>query len=76
MRRWAGELMHWCNDQHRHSTIGFETPNQRYSGEDQALLEQRRQIYEFARNAHSHRWFDEPRDWAFPRRPLLMFLRP
>lgn len=40
------------------------TPNQRHSGEDQALLEQRRQVYERARNAHPHQWSGEPRDWA------------
>ena len=63
-RRWASELVHWYNDQHRHSAIGFVTPNQRHSGEDQALLEQRRQVYERARGAHPQRWSGEPRDWA------------
>jgi len=63
-RRWATELVHWYNDQHRHSAIGFVTPNQRHSGQDQALLQQRRQVYERARKAHPNRWSGEPRNWA------------
>lgn len=63
-RRWATEMVHWYNDQHRHSAIGFVTPSQRHAGEDQALLEQRRQVYELARNAHPDRWSGEPRAWT------------
>lgn len=63
-RRWATELVHWYNDQHRHSAIGFVTPSQRHAGADQALLEQRQQVYEQARRAHPSRWSGPTRDWS------------
>ena len=58
------ELVDWYNDQHRHSAIGFVTPSQRHAGDDQALLEQRRQVYDMARSANPNRWSGQPRDWA------------
>ncbi len=30
-RRWVTELVHWYNEQHRHSAISFVTPEQRYA---------------------------------------------
>jgi len=63
-RRWATDLVRWYNDQHRHSAIGFVTPNQRHSGTDKELLTLRRQVYEEARRAHPNRWSGAPRDWS------------
>jgi transposase InsO family protein len=64
-RRWATELVHWYNDQHRHSAIGFVTPSQRHAGRDEALLKQRQQVYEEARRAHPNRWSGETRNWGY-----------
>ena len=63
-RRWVTELVHWYNEDHRHSAIGFVTPAQRHAGHDHALLNARAEIYKAAREAHPHRWSGEVRDWS------------
>ena len=62
-RRWVTELVHWYNDHHRHSAIGFVTPSQRHSGQDKALLKERAAVYELARQEHPLRWSKGTRDW-------------
>jgi transposase InsO family protein len=62
-RRWVDGLVHWYNNEHRHSAIHFVTPSQRHSGEDRALLEQRADVYAKARQAHPQRWSAQTRDW-------------
>ncbi len=63
-RRWVVELVHWYNDQHRHSAIGFVTPSQRHDATDKALLEQRKAVYAKARDAHPTRWSKQTRNWS------------
>lgn len=62
-RRWAAELVHWYNEEHRHSAIGFVTPSQRHAGQDKALLQDRAKVYELARQANPLRWSKGTRDW-------------
>jgi transposase InsO family protein len=62
-RRWASELVHWYNDEHRHSAIGFVTPNQRHAGQDKAMLQERKMVYERARQNNPLRWSNGTRDW-------------
>ena len=64
-RRWAAEMAHWYNDEHRHSVIGFVTPAQRHAGQDQDMLEQRAQVYALARQNHPERWSKEARQWSY-----------
>ena len=63
-RRWVTDLVHWYNDEHRHSAIGFVTPNQRHAGQDKALLKERSAVYELARQANPLRWSKRTRDWS------------
>jgi putative transposase len=63
-RRWVTELVHWYNDEHRHSAVGFVTPSQRHSGQDRTLLEDRATVYEQARQANPLRWSGNARDWS------------
>ena len=63
-RRWVTELVHWYNDEHRHSAIGFVTPSQRHSGQDKTLLNNRLKVYELARQANPLRWSQQIRDWS------------
>lgn len=63
-RRWATDLVHWYNDEHRHSAIGFVTPSQRHAGLDLALLNDRSKLYEMARQAKPMRWSNQTRDWS------------
>jgi transposase InsO family protein len=62
-RRWVGQFVHWYNEHHRHSAIGFVTPGQRHRGEDKALLQARDLLYKAARAQHPNRWSGDTRDW-------------
>ena len=64
-RRWVTDLVHWYNEEHRHSAIAFVTPAQRHAQTDEALLKARTEVYEKARQKHPERWSKETRDWAF-----------
>jgi len=62
-RSWAARLVRWYNEEHRHSAIGFVTPNQRHAEQDPALLENRAVVYERARQANPQRWSKQTCDW-------------
>jgi hypothetical protein len=62
-RQWVGDLVQWYNHEHRHSGIGFVTPAQRHAGLDEALLMQRKALYEQARAQHPRRWSQQTRNW-------------
>ena len=64
-RRWVTELVHWHNEQHRHSAISFMTPAQRHAHTDQALLHACAAVYKKARQQHPKRWSGNTRNWAF-----------
>ncbi len=64
-RRWVTELVHWYNGEHRHSAIGFVTPDERHAQLDRALLQARSQVYEKARQANPLRWSKQVRDWQY-----------
>ena len=44
------------NHEHRHSAIRFVVPAQRHAAEDELMLENRKQLYELARQQHPARW--------------------
>jgi transposase InsO family protein len=64
-RRWVTELVHWYNDEHRHSAIRFVTPAQRHAQVDEAMLQARAGVYELARQKNPLRWSAQTRDWRF-----------
>ena len=64
-RRWVSELVHWYNAEHRHSAVGFVTPDERHGGLDQALLRARSEVYERARRANPQRWSGQVRHWQY-----------
>ena len=63
-RRWVTQLVHWYNQEHRHSAIGFVTPEQRHQQLDQSLLCERAAVYAAARDRHPHRWSGATRNWT------------
>lgn len=63
-RKWVAQFIHWYNEQHRHSSIGFVTPSQRHAGLDIKLLKHREKVYEEARLRHPNRWCGKTRDWT------------
>lgn len=62
-RQWVGSFVHWYNREHRHSAIGFVTPDQRHGGLDVELLSNRAAVYEAAKAANPHRWSGATRNW-------------
>lgn len=63
-RRWVTELVHWYNQEHRHSAIRFVTPEQRHLKLDEHILSERAKVYAAARDAHPNRWSGPTRNWS------------
>jgi putative transposase len=63
-RQWAADFVHWYNDVHRHSGIGYVTPAQRHAGQDRTLLAARHELYQRARRSNPLRWSGQTRDWT------------
>ncbi|MCK5199293.1 MAG: integrase core domain-containing protein [Spirochaetales bacterium] len=40
-RSWIADFVDWYNNKHRHSGIGYVTPNQRHSGESNMIMQKR-----------------------------------
>ncbi len=57
------QLVHWYNHEHRHSAIKFVTPAERHAKQDSALLEQRSNLYQQAKETHPERWSGSTRNW-------------
>ena len=64
-RRWVTELVHWYNDEHRHSAISFVTPAQRHAQVDVLMLQVCEQVYERAWEKNPQLWSAQTRDWHF-----------
>lgn len=65
-RRWADDFVGWYNGIHLHGSIGFVTPADRHAGRDGSVLEERREVYDAARQRHPERWSGNPRPWERP----------
>ena len=63
-RAWAAEFVRWYNVDHRHSGIGYVSPEQRHSGQDKAILAARHALYLQAKSRHPARWSGDTRDWS------------
>lgn len=62
-REWVMEFIEWYNEQHLHSGIKFVTPSSRHNGEDAAILENRKKVYEAAKAKRPDRWSGATRNW-------------
>jgi putative transposase len=54
-----------------HSAIGFVTPDDRHTGRDIAILDNRKVVYAEARQRHPRRWTGQIRKWHRPRVVML-----
>lgn len=70
-RSWVEKFIRWYNAEHRHSGIGYVTPEQRHAGEDRALLKQRDRLYREARARHPERWSRGTRNWQWKAEVML-----
>ena len=55
-RDWVLGFARWYNKEHRHSGLNFLTPEQRHNGQSEAVLANRRAVYEAAKLRHPERW--------------------
>jgi len=62
-RSWVEEFVYWYNFKHLHSGIKFVTPNSRHLGEDDKILEKRKEVYKKAKIKNPNRWSKEIRNW-------------
>jgi transposase InsO family protein len=62
-RDWVQTFVQWYNGEHRHSGLKFVTPAERHQGEDTAILERRKAVYETAKRQHPERWSGSTRNW-------------
>jgi putative transposase len=63
-REWVARFVHWYNEVHRHSSIGFVTPSQRHAGLDVNILKHREEVYRAARLRNPTRWSAGTRNWT------------
>ena len=69
--RWVEDFVHWYNEEHRHSAIGYVTPSQRHLGEAAAILAKRRSVYARAKQRNPERWSGAARSWDAPAEVFL-----
>jgi len=62
-REWMSKFVDWYNTRHRHSAIGYVTPEQRGSGIDLDIFRKRNQTIDEARAMHPERWGKRVRKW-------------
>jgi len=61
--QWVEGFVAWYNTEHLHSAIGFVTPEDRHTGRDKEIFDQRRRVYEEARQRNPERWSKNTRKW-------------
>lgn len=62
-RVWVENFVTWYNTVHRHSQIGFVTPQQKHQGNDIVLMEKRIAVYQEAKQRNPSRWSGSIRNW-------------
>lgn len=55
-RTWYADFVHWYNDEHQHSALGYVTPNQRRTGEAIQIYVKRNQTILTAKLKNPLRW--------------------
>jgi len=62
-RTWMANFVNWYNTEHRHSSIGYVTPQQRRSGDYKNIFAKRNETLCNARNKNPERWGKRQRVW-------------
>ena len=55
-RSWFADFIHWYNNEHLHSGLGYVTPMQRRTGEAEAIYATRAKTFQEAREKNPLRW--------------------
>ena len=59
-RTWIADFVNWYNNEHRHSGIGYITPNQRHSGIGKKIMQKRNETIMNAYSKNPERWSKKP----------------
>lgn len=70
-RTWVLKFARWYNKEHHHSGLNFLTPEQRHNGLGQAVLANRKAVYEAAKLKNPNRWSRNIRNWDLEERVWL-----
>lgn len=70
-RKWFGDFVNWYNTEHRHSQIGYVTPQQRHDGSADLIFSSRNQTYAQARERHPERFRGKLKLWSAPNEVYL-----
>ena len=73
--KWVERFVFWYNNIHLHSGIKFVTPMSRHEGKDKMILENRKRVYEEAKNKNPSRWSRETRNWNKIEKVFLNYLQ-
>lgn len=65
-RTWVVQFVQWYNDDHKHSSLKFITPEQRHSGECAKIMNKRHIVYLKAKQRLPARWAGNTRNWKLP----------
>ena len=63
-RTWMADFVNWYNSEHRHSSIGYVTPQQRRNGDYEKIFARRNDAVTRARELHPERWVNRQRVWG------------
>lgn len=63
-RTWMADFVNWYNTKHRHSSIGYVTPEQRRNGDYKEIFARRNDAVTRARELHPERWVNRQRVWG------------
>jgi putative transposase len=74
-RAWVKQFVYWYNHIHLHSGIKFVTPNDRHQGADKLILQNRKSVYEKAKQNNPKRWSKNTRNWNFIEKVYLNHLK-
>lgn len=72
-REWMADFVDWYNTEHRHSGIGYITPEQRHSGQVKKIMRFRNNVMDKAKILYPERFSGDPVRWSeFP----VVYLNP
>jgi len=60
---WFDSFVRWYNFEHKHSGIGYITPDQRHSGSGKVIMNRRNIVLEMIRQTYPERWSKNIRIW-------------
>lgn len=72
-RMWTADFVDWYNITHKHSGIGFITPEQRHTGAGEKILSKRNVLLLEAYAKHPERWSSSVKKWDYQK---IVYLNP